>query len=270
MGQREVIDIEALLIRAYREKQVDRRRVGDERSERAVERLILMGYPSAGGGFGGERVDTSPFSTKRIAIERRLWGDVQLVVDPLLRVHDAVLALPDFFLEPLDDMDFAVWDRETAAQHGHAIKESPHGATFTIRSGEHAPRRLTRLLPAPLLIRCARSAERPEPSPVVGYRGRALYDHRKHVCGYETEWETPLHVIVAERAEYAVWHACLDMLAQEFRVTLPELAVQRPAAPVTPWLDTPDVLPIPFSSKKRTQPVLGSPIKLDSAENACA
>ena len=74
MGQREVIDVEALLIRAYREKQVDRRYHADPRSERALSRLILLGYPSVGGGVGGERVDTSPFATKRIAIERELMG----------------------------------------------------------------------------------------------------------------------------------------------------------------------------------------------------
>ncbi|MGX9981965.1 hypothetical protein [Methylobacterium fujisawaense] len=270
MGQREVIDVEALLIRAYREKQVDRRYHADPRSERALSRLILLGYPSVGGGVGGERVDTSPFATKRIAIERELMGEIRFEAEPLMQVHDAVLALPDFFLEPLDGLDFAVWDHETAKAHGHTIEAAQFGGTFSIRAGEHAPRRVTRILPAPLLIRCARSAERPEPSPVVGRRGRAIYDHRKHVAGYETEWDTPLDVVVAERADYAVWQVCLDILALQFRVFLTTLDVQRPSAPVAPWLDTPDVLPIPFSPKKRTRGVLAAPSKLDSAENACA
>lgn len=250
MTVREVIDIEALLVRAYREKAVDRLCIGDERSQRALGRLILMGYPVTGGGGAGERVDTSTWAANQAARESALMRQLRFTDDPLLALHDAVLDLPDFFVEATDGLDFVVWDGETAKAAGHRIDAAPHGRFWTIQAGAHEARRLTRIVATNLVIQHGRHADRPEPSPVIGRRGRALYDHRKHVTGYETEFDTPLDVVVQERAEYAVWHACLDMLAQGIGLFLTGLDVKRPSAPLAPWTETPDVMPVPFESPK--------------------
>lgn len=251
MTVRETIDIEALLVRAYWEKAVDRLCIGDERSQRALGRLILMGYPVVGGGGGGgDRVDTSSWAANQAARERALMNQLRFTDDPLLALHDAVLDLPDFFVEATDGLDFVVWCGETAKAAGQRIDAAPHGRFWTIQAEGHAPRRLTRIVATTLLIQHGRHADRPEPSAVIGRRGRALYDHRKHVIGYETEYDTPLDVVVQERAEYAVWHACLDMLAQGICLFLAGLDVKRPSAPVAPWVDTPDVMPLAFERPK--------------------
>ena len=42
--------------------------------------------------------------------------------------------------------------------------------------------------------------------------------------------------IVAERAEYAIWHAALRILAEELSGQLATIAVLPPSAPERPWL----------------------------------
>lgn len=254
MSVRETIDIEALLVRAYREKAVDRLGMGDERSERALGRLIGMGAP----GFNttslpGSRVDTSSFAARRASRERELMAQLRFVGDPLIRLHDAVLALPDFFVETTGDLDFVVWDGETAAQMGHVVTVEPYGRRATIQAGEEPARLVRQIVATNLVIQWGRSGVRVDPSPVVAHRGRAIYDHRKQVTGYEPAFETPLDVVRDERADYAVWRAAVDMLAMDCRVILADLDVQRPAAPVCPWAHEPDAALIQFGPRKRAK-----------------
>ena len=76
------------------------------------------------------------------------------VPDILLDLHDAVLALPDFYIERGAGVDFVVWDEETAYRSGHRIDVCPaNGASIikVARRGGRGPGRegsCPRALPA--------------------------------------------------------------------------------------------------------------------------
>jgi hypothetical protein len=50
------------------------------------------------------------------------------------------------------------------------------------------------------------------------------------------EWDPGPQRIAIERAEYAVWHAALEVLAQDLTGRLATIAVLPPSAPLHPWL----------------------------------
>jgi hypothetical protein len=53
--------------------------------------------------------------------------------DLLLDLHDAVLALPDFYIERGAGLDFLVWDEETAARPGHRVEVCPANGTSIVK-----------------------------------------------------------------------------------------------------------------------------------------
>ncbi|MFI2757230.1 hypothetical protein, partial [Streptococcus suis] len=65
----------------------------------------------------------------RMAAELRgLYLRLANASDALLTVHDAVLALPNFYVELGAGAEFLVWDWDTAAKIGHRIipdKDAP-------------------------------------------------------------------------------------------------------------------------------------------------
>ncbi len=103
--------------------------------------------------------------------------------------------------------------------------------------------------------------EQPEPKPSYAPNGRPRVLIRTVIedmggMPYETEVASPAtrggsyrdgsfcplvyepdpQTIVAERAEYAVWHAALRILAEELRGKLDSISILPPSAPERPWL----------------------------------
>jgi hypothetical protein len=48
-------------------------------------------------------------------------------------------------------------------------------------------------------------------------------------------WEPPPHLLIAERAEYLVWHLALEALASMLAGKLETIGVLPPSAPTRPW-----------------------------------
>lgn len=244
MNNREKIDIEGLLVRAYREKQIHTLNAGG---------AIALGLtrPRAPGATfsASDKVDTSSFSARMAAELRELQARLGAAPSGLVDLHDAVLGLPDFYVERGAGLDFVVWDTETAEQAGHRIEVAKDKGSATIvavrpgagrnRRGTLIPigavRHLVPIVTSTLIIVQGRYGDRPYVPDVVVTRQRPVYAGAdKNAVGYLPEYETPLHAVVEARAAYAVWHAALGMLAAAFAAST-EYEVTGPAAPAEPW-----------------------------------
>lgn len=92
---RETIDIEALLVRAYREKKLDRL-PADPR------RLLGIRGPAMPGASllaRGDRVDSSSWGALAVARNHETMAMLAGAGDALLAAHDLVLSLDDYFCE---------------------------------------------------------------------------------------------------------------------------------------------------------------------------
>lgn len=241
---RERIDIEALLERAYRVHRV----------EQATSARVL-GFSPAGPSISttaalaevlalGTRVDTSFRAAALIGASSAACS----VPDDILAVHDAVLALDDFFLEPQSG---DVWDVATAAEAGLAIvnldaERKPPGQRWRIQparldvdaTAEDFARfghPVERIVTSMMMILHARIGGRPTVAPVKEIGRKPIYKGRKkQAVDYEPVYETPLREVTRQRAEYAVWHAALGLLAAEL-CDLDTFEVVGPAAAAAPW-----------------------------------
>lgn len=249
---REAIDIEALLVRAYREKRVDR--YGrDGRAAGAAALGLGSGPRAPGSQLGGpERVDTSSYAANSAARTRDALLQLAGTADGLLALHDAVLALPDMFVEYGAGADFVVWDAVTAERRGEIITIAAGKASIqaTRRRGGRGegrndrvpvglPRPLTILPMTVLVITHGREDSRPEVTDAAlrrrpVYRARSAWD----IVGWEYVSDADLDTVAFERARYAAWHAALGMLAAA-RAGCPEFAITGPLAPLTIWASEP-------------------------------
>lgn len=251
MHNRETIDIEGLLVRAYREKQIHTLNAGG---------AIALGLtrPRAPGATfsASDKVDTSSFSARMAAELRELQARLGAAPSGLVDLHDAVLGLPDFYVETGAGLDFVAWDVETAERAGHRIEVAKDKGSATIvmvrpgagriRRGDVVPvgpvRHLVPIVTSTLMIVQGRYGDRPYVPDLVVTRRRPVYvGADKCAAGYLPEYETPLHAVVEARAAYAVWHAALAMLADAFASST-EYEVTGPAAPAEPWKSTARVL----------------------------
>ncbi len=243
----ETITIEALCVRAYREKRMDRLPAN------AARQVIGLRGPAALGAgplARGERVDTSSWGATAEARSRETLRQFLDAGDGLLALHDAVLQLNDYFVEDLDTPagDFALWTRDGALDAGQWIDAAPQGNGGTIRAarvrrqagadGEAlrvtpivgAPvRAVRRIVIAPLIVLAGRAAEPPYVSPLVApTKGK---DRRKSL-----EAVTPRDLVVRERGDYAAWHHALTALAEHL-AGIVDFYVTPPASPARPWED---------------------------------
>lgn len=250
-NNRETIDIEGLLVRAYREKQIHTLQAG------AAIALGLTMPRAPGATFSAsDKVDTSSFAARMASEIRELQARLGAAPSGLVDLHDLVLALPDFYVEQGAGLDFVVWDAQTADALGHTLTPGKGSATIlkTRRRGGRGPGRedrvpdgeACRLVPivtATLMIVQGRYGDRPAVPELILVRQRPIYAGAgKQAIGHVPEYETPLHAVVEARATYAVWHAALGMLAAALADSS-EYAVTGPAAPAEPWASTARVLP---------------------------
>ena len=238
----ETITIEALCVRAYREKRMDRLPAN------AARQVIGLRGPAALGAgplARGERVDTSSWGATAEARSRETLRRFLDAGDGLLALHDAVLALDDYYVEDLDTPDgrFALWTRDGALEAGQWIDATPQGTGGTIQAarvsreataeGEsvrvtplgEAPRVVARIVIAPLIVLAGRAAEPPFVSPLaVPTKGRRR--------GLEAAM--PRDLVVRERGEYAAWHHALTALAEHL-AGIVDFHVTPPVSPARPW-----------------------------------
>lgn len=254
---REDIDIEALLVRAYFEKQIDR--LGGGVAAKAA--LGMLGGPKAPGATmgGGEKVDTSSYAARMAAEIREIELRLHRAPPALVTLHDAVLGLPDFYAE-ISGLDFVVWDVDTASRLGQRIDTDRDRPTITAPGGE--PRRVTRIVTATLLVVQGREARPPEVAPVEIARMRPIYrgEHRK-VVGHAPEYEVALDEVAMDRARYSVWHCAMGMLTG---LDLPGYSITGPRAPAAPWEAPPRVLeggPLPGLVDAPEEEVSAKPLR---------
>ncbi|WP_018264078.1 hypothetical protein [Methylobacterium sp. WSM2598] len=225
---REDIDVEALLVRAYRERQVHRLQTA-EGCDRALSRLIGLGTPSTGGGWNvAEPVDTSAYAANMAARSREAWRRIEGTADALLDLHDQVLGLADWFVELTGGAEFLVWDRASAAALGHRIETAAEGDTIVAvrrRGGrgagredlvEDGPRRpVSRIVTTALVIRHAQDATRPHVADLVEVGRRPVYQGaRKEAVGHAPVYDVAPELVARDRAIWSAWHAALGLIAQ--------------------------------------------------------
>jgi hypothetical protein len=224
MTFKQEIDIEDLLIWAYRDQCVDRQVIGfSPKGPSASPASSLAQFMAL-----GCRVDSSGMAARTLGMR---------LPDDALIVHDAVLALGDMWIEWRDDDEVVVHDAATAA--GCAFQETARGWVMTDQSGARVP--VTRAVTAVLLIMHARGAARPECYP--GWRpaaGRPAADlldtdrrgrpRKSRRVGGPTADD-----VMFARAQYCVWRAGLACLAAELNDLLQDHAVTGPRAEESPW-----------------------------------
>ncbi|WP_404291518.1 hypothetical protein ACD578_05320 [Microvirga sp. RSM25] len=236
MAQKETIDIEALLVRAYRQYQVDRA------TPEKILGLVVPMLPSESNYMivarhlaYGTSIDTSPAGANILGRAT----DAAAVPEDLFAVHDAVLALDDYFIERARDVCM-VWDRETAARADVEIWQQD-GEWFARAkrwgAGEPEPpaRRLQQVSTSVIVILNARAGIRPTVDDLEIVDQRPIYrGARKEPVGYEPVYLISPEMIAVQRAEYQVWHCALALLAAQIS-ELDTLTVTGPAAPLSPW-----------------------------------
>ena len=226
MAVKQRIDIEDLLVWAYRTQCVDRS---------AQARFTPRG-PSSSPVSGlamvlalGTRVDTSGFAATVLGSR---------TPDDALVVHDAVLALTSVWLEWLAEDGVALWDRTTIANLGCSVSQRGCNSFLVLPDG--SSRSVTLAEPSMIVIQNARDNGRPDwheawkPMPSRQADDDGEFDRRgrrrKKYTGLSVE-----HVML-DRALYGVWHAALGLLAAELSGNLADFEVTGPIAPKSPWM----------------------------------
>jgi hypothetical protein len=224
MAEKRDIDIEDLLIWAYRDQCVDRQVIGfSPKGPSASPASSLAQFMAL-----GCRVDSSGMAARTLGVR---------LPDDALIVHDAVLALGDMWIEWREGDEVVVHDRASAADS--AFHETAAGWVMTDTAGARVP--VTRAVTSVLLITHARAAARPECYP--GWRPPAHrvpnddLDHdrwgrrrkSRRIDGPSAD------DVMFARAQYCVWRAGLHALALELADLLADHAVTGPRAVESPW-----------------------------------
>lgn len=248
----ETVDIGALLVRAYRERKIDRLPM-DARNVLGASGPARIGNNTLS---RGERVDTSGFGANAAAQINTVRSALAGAGEVMLTAHDLVLSLDDYFVEDLrtPDCGFTLWTKAGAIDAGQWIEvgtgpreatiqaatierdSGPEGEALTVTPLIGTRRRpLHRIVAAPLIVLTGRSGEPPYVSPIEVARTRKVYaSGSSRVIGERTEYVTPLDHVVCERGEYAAWHHALTALATHLTEELGR-SITGPHQPARPW-----------------------------------
>ena len=231
MAGMETIDIEQLLVWAYRDQCIDKQ----------VKALAPRG-PAGDASFSlaqysvlGTKVDSSGAALSALGLK---------VADDAMIVHDAVLSAGEMWIEWKSDDEVEIWDRERAAAAGQDIGK--HGGDWLRRpicpNGRVAAFgiRLEQAATIALLTIHAKNGTRPDWC--EGWKageGRVAQDNlladrwgRVRRRRADASVEDVMH----SRAIYAVWRASLALVAAELDGALRRWHVTGPAIPEAPWL----------------------------------
>lgn len=236
---KESIDIEDLLVWAYRDMQADR--ISADRGWGQALRESSSWAQIEGVGRYGALIDPSRHEL--------LPSDC----DDAALIDRHVMALDVAFLASGADGETMVLDVAMIAAEGGTV-EIGRGerAEMTTAAGETVPLRTITI--SPYLVIHARNATRPDCyADVSRRRGRPRKDGE---VAAGVTWED----VIYHRAIYSVWHAALGLLAESLNGFLVRWAVSAPKAQESPWLvPAPRVLevisrensPAPKSMKSR-------------------
>jgi len=228
---KEAIDIEDLLVWAYRDVQVDQ---WAERKNFGVKLRLASTWAAV------EHLGAYGTFIERSNYEPEL-GDL----DDAALIHRTVLGLDDAFLSSSDD-GLAVWDRALIADEGGSIDESS-GRPRLIMPGRE-PLVVEKVVVSVYLVLHARQATRPDSySDVTRRRGRPRKDGE---IAAGISFDDVMH----HRAVYSVWHAALGILAAELAGRLAKWEPQAPKADESPWLRPPPRILTAENTKNRTPP----------------
>lgn len=230
MATKEIIDIEALLHRAYAQHRVDRvtthamlglRRQGPSASLVGAMQAVAL----------GTIVDNSGAAARMIGLQTMMAA----TPDDMLVVHDHVLALADWLIEGVHTAAPSVWRADEITSRGWLVETTAQGM-WLVRPGEGAKgtdtwAALTNPYLSVLVIEHARAGTRPDDLG-VSERSRQTISRR----GWPTRAERAERGDVAmARAVYGAWHAALRFLAAELNGVLLQHAVTGPVAHAEPW-----------------------------------
>lgn len=224
MATKEIIDIEALLHRAYAQYRVDRvtpqNVLGLARMKPAGSLVGAMQAVAL-----GTIVDNSGAAARMIGLQTMSAA----TPDDMLTVHDHVLALAEWRIETPRAGDAVAWRLSEIDAQGWHVEETAAGSWLV----RHPRRGVDGAMRTPLVnphllvtvIEHARAGTRPAVGDVVrAGRGRpdaAALAERGDV--------------MMARALYAAWHAALGVLAADLDAVLDRHQVTGPVAPATPW-----------------------------------
>lgn len=217
------IDIEALLVWAYRDQCVDRV------SGRMAAAVSGPGLADGSGFYRlGTRID---------APGAHLTALGAAVPDDALAVHDAVLALGEWFIEWMLDDEVMAWPREGLQADGATIVEAGNGPV--ILRGEAPARAATRVEASILVIGHARHGTRPAVFEGWTAPGRPAKGGMRRDAGglavAADRHQTTLSDVLWHRAVYHVWWSVLDVLAGQLSDRLGAWRVVGPEAMESPW-----------------------------------
>lgn len=217
-----IIDVEDLLVWAYRDQRIDRMIMAKEKAP-----TELSSYAA---GFGAFRM------MAELGFIIASTGDSSMtdaIAEDAQRINAAVLSLSDMFLE-VDAEGVRVWDRQDEEAEGFRIRQTARG--YEVRRPDGFVRPVTQAVTSILLILHARNATRPEchlgwlpgrPTRIDA-RGRRVVDHDAA--------EITADEVSEARAQYHVWRTALIALAASLEDRLELFTVTGPRAPEAPWL----------------------------------
>lgn len=222
MRSKESIDIENLLIWAYRDQDVVRQLAVSftPRGPAASPANALAQYLTL-----GTRVDSSSQAARVLGVR---------LPDDALIVHDAVLALGDQVIAWLGDDEIDISGRDDLLAAGARIDDTARGIKITWPDGRELFG--TMAITSVLLIQHATAASRPDfHADWQPPRGRPA-DSRSRRWGKRVPELHSYAEVMLGRAQYAVWHAALNVLVHELSGILVDYAPHAPAANEAPWL----------------------------------
>lgn len=229
------INIEQLLIWAYREQCVDVCAASFRpQGPCASPANALAGYMAL-----GTRVDNSGFAARALGSR---------VPDDAMIVHDTVLSLGVMYIEHTDEGHVIIWDQEKAAKEGHTITDERladgvYQSDLVCANGYVA--RLIRFEPSILLIINAKNASRPE-----WHQGWKAPAHRlpndnlsrdkwgrlRKTNNKTKMYEGPSYSdVIYARAQYQVWSTALSLVATLLHDELNEHEVVDDESHANPW-----------------------------------
>lgn len=231
---KENIDIEALLVWAYRAQCVDRVR-------KQIMRAIKP--PKSYGTTWHGMAQIAEMGTVIQSTGVGLVACGANAPDDAFIVDAAVMALDRVYLEWQTETRLALWTKPGAAADGMDIEPVDHGVLkrWFLRAPNRSPRLLEELDVSVLVILHARDDHAPEWH--EGWRAprgrpasdKLAWDKRGRLRKQEKH-EFSREQVVYDRGVYAVWHAALSLLAAQLEGKLARFAVTGPAAPTAPWL----------------------------------
>jgi len=176
----------------------------------------------------GTRVDAASFASRN--------AGVRLPSDALI-IHDAVLALPERYIQIKDDVDIALWCMTRAKARGAQIKIDNGSALLEFEGQTHT---LTSASVVPLIVCHAKTRTTPDWHEnwkrKAGNPKHATKGDRGRLKGYKLDYVPSYDEVIFDRAIYCAWCDALDALCKELCGLLSKFEIKESGVAPSPWL----------------------------------